>query len=324
MGLSILSVQGINFILRMMKRVLIIGLVISGLACVLFGYSYCQNSLRENGTKFKFDGERALLDVQYQVSLGPRTPGSQAYRLTNAWISSSLEESGWKIERQESQYKGQNVRNVIGKWGEGETWIIIGAHYDSRLVADQDPNPEKRYLPVPGANDGASGVAVLLELARIIPERHDFWDKEFNSKRIWLVFFDAEDNGNLPTWDWVLGSGLFVASLVSKPDAVIVVSMIGDADLNIYKEKNSHPDLIEEIWEQAEKLGYEDYFIPQYRYRILDDHVPFIEEGIPAAVLIDFDYDYWHTTEDTSDKVSSESLKIVGEVLLNWLENSIE
>ena len=109
--------------------------------------------------------------------------------------------------------------------------MIIGAHYDSRLLADPDPDPSLRNQPVPGANDGASGVAVLLELARILPKNLD--------KTIWLVFFDAEDNGNIPGYDWIMGSRVFVQTLIDKPDEAIIIDMIGDADLNIYQEKNS-------------------------------------------------------------------------------------
>jgi glutaminyl-peptide cyclotransferase len=209
---------------------------------------------------------------------------------------------------------GQTIQNVIGKRdGVGDSnrsWIIIGAHFDTRIYADEDPDPDKRTQPVPGANDGASGVAVLLELARILPV--DL------KQDIWLVFFDAEDNGNIPGWDWIMGSRYFVNSLQGKPNAAIIVDMIGDADLNIYLERGSDKELSAEIWSVAADLGYSQ-FIPFPKYNILDDHVPFLEAGIRAIDIIDFDYPYWHTTEDTLDKVSSESLEAVGETLRVWL-----
>ena len=189
--------------------------------------------------------------------------------------------------------------------------IILGAHYDLRSFADQDPDPNMRRHPVPGANDGASGVAVLLELAWDIPT-----DLE---KNIWIVLFDAEDNGNIPGWDWILGSRGFVDGLTTQPEAVVIVDMIGDADLNIYKEINSNAHLVNEIWNIANELGYQQ-FLPEYKYEIIDDHIPFIQEGIPAVDIIDFDYPYWHTTSDTLDKVSMESLDVVGETLLAWLK----
>ena len=127
--------------------------------------------------------------------------------------------------------------------------------YDSRMVADQDPDPAKRSEPVPGANDGASGVAVLLELARILPE--DF------PGTVWLVFFDAEDNGNIPGWDWILGSTAFVDGLQGKPDAAVIIDMIGDADLRIPYERNSDPPLMGEIWNAAAAQGYEEIFVSE-------------------------------------------------------------
>jgi Zn-dependent M28 family amino/carboxypeptidase len=135
-----------------------------------------------------------------------------------------------------------------------------------------------------------------------------------------LVFFDAEDNGRIEGWDWILGSRAFVDQLAGQPDAVVIVDMIGDADLNIKMETSSTLSLVVEIWEQANALGYSDHFIPRPGYRILDDHTPFLQAGIPAVDIIDFDYPYWHTTEDTIDKISAQSLQVVGETLLAWLE----
>jgi Zn-dependent M28 family amino/carboxypeptidase len=163
---------------------------------------------------------------------------------------------------------------------------------------------------VPAANDGASGVAVLLELARTLPE---------GEVPVWLVFFDAEDNGRIEGWDWILGSREFVANNPIRPQAVVIVDMIGDADLNIYKEQNSDPALTNAIWAVARDLGYGDRFLPEYKYSILDDHTPFLEAGIPAVDIIDFDYPYYHTLEDTPDKVSPQSLEIVGKTLWTWL-----
>ena len=110
-------------------------------------------------------------------------------------------------------------------------------------------------------------------------------------------------------------------SLTGKPNAVVVVDMIGDKDLNIYQEKNSNRNLIDEIWSQAAGLGYSTQFIPKYKYPMIDDHTPFLMAGIPAIDIIDFDYPYWHTTADTPDKVSAQSLKVVGDTLLAWLKS---
>lgn len=265
----------------------------------------------ESNTAPSFDGERALAQVEYQVSLGPRIPGSVAHDQAVVWMVQLLRSEGWQVEIQDTEYQEQRVRNVIAKRGSGEPWIILGAHYDTRLVADSDPNLEFRDEPVPGANDGASGVAVLLELARVLPKTPD--------KQIWLVFFDAEDNGRIEGWDWILGSRAFAESLNSRPDSVVIVDMIGDADLQIYLEANSDEELRQQIWQQAADLGNEEVFINEVRHSMLDDHTPFIELGIPAVDIIDFDYPYWHTIADTLDKVSSASLQSVGETLLAWV-----
>jgi len=258
-----------------------------------------------------FDGGRAMSDVHKQVSFGPRVPGSDAHSSTVEYITETLTENDWTAEVQETSLMNQPIRNVIGKRGAGDPWIILGAHYDTRLLADRDGDAAKWNQPVPGANDGASGVAVLLELSRVIPMDIP--------GEIWLVFFDAEDNGRIPGWDWILGSTAFANSLQAFPEEVIIVDMIGDADLNIYQEGYSDQALTHEIWSLAAELGYADYFIPEVKHTILDDHLPFISLGIPAVDIIDIDYTYWHTSEDTPDKVSAESLQVVGDTLLAYL-----
>ena len=259
-----------------------------------------------------FDGERAYEYVLYQTGLGPRTIGSEAHTKTIEWLQYELNKNGWEVTIQEGNRLGVRLRNVIAKRGEGNEWIILGAHFDSRSLADQDPDQSKRSEPVLGANDGASGVAVLLELSRVLSEQID--------KQIWLVFFDAEDNGNIQGQDWILGSREFVDKLEGKPDSAVIIDMIGDADLKIYWEKNSDPALTKEIWDTAIELGYSDVFIPEYKHRIIDDHIPFLRAGIPAVDIIDFEYPYWHTTEDTADKVSPENLAVIGNILIHWLE----
>ena len=257
-----------------------------------------------------FDGQRALADVETQVAFGPRTPGSSGHARVQEWMRAELSAAGWETRIQSTERLGQPVENIIAYRGNETPEVILGAHYDTRLFADADPDPEDHDEPVPGANDGASGVAVLLELARVLPK---------NGVPVWLVFFDAEDNGRIKGWDWILGSQAFVEELDFRPEAAVIVDMIGDADQNIYIERNSTPELVAEIWGVAEELGYEESFIPTPKYSILDDHTPFLQAGIPAVDIIDFDYPYWHTTEDTVDKVSAESLEAVGRTLQEWL-----
>jgi hypothetical protein len=262
-----------------------------------------------------FNGERAWQDVSYQVSLGPRTSGSLPHQELRSWLTEELEKEGWTVEEQSClDCVSLPVFNLVAKRGSGSPWIILGAHYDSRFLADRDPDPNLQTRPVPGGNDGASGVAVLLELARALPS-------DLN-KEIWLVFFDAEDNGRIANHDWSMGSRVFVQYLVETepllPHAAIIVDMVGDEELTLYFEQKSDQALNEEIWATADELGYQQ-FIPAVKHNIIDDHVPFIEAGIPAIDIIDIEYPYWHTTADTADKVSIQSLEAVGATLLAWI-----
>jgi glutaminyl-peptide cyclotransferase len=286
---------------------LLLSIIISGI--LIFPTIYVIFLL--NSTTNEFDGQRAWEDVKFQVGFGPRTMGSNAHEVVANWIISTLSNLHWKVETQKSITSGMAIKNINAQKGSGTPWVIIASHYDSRSFADNDPNPQNRKLPVMGANDGASSVAVLMELARVLPSRLN--------KQIWLVFFDAEDNGNASGSGWDLGSEYFVSKLNGKPDSVVILDMIGDKNLNIYMERNSNPDLNNEIWGVASKLDYSQ-FIPIYKYSLIDDHTPFIHAGIHAVDVIDFDYPYWHTVNDTLDKVSSESLKAVGETILKWLE----
>ena len=258
----------------------------------------------------RFDGQRAYTDVQTQVAFGARIPGSEGHAKVQEWMRAELESAGWQVEIQESEAMGHPIENIVAKRGDGSPQIILGAHYDSRIFADNDPDPANHSLPVPAANDGASGVAVLLELARVVPD---------DTVPVWLVFFDAEDNGRIEGWDWILGSREFVKNNPVQPNAVVIVDMIGDADLNIYMEQNSNKELNDEIWGVAGMLGYENVFIPEYKHSMTDDHTPFLQAGIPAIDIIDFDYPYWHTMQDTPDKVSAESLQAVGDTLQTWV-----
>jgi glutaminyl-peptide cyclotransferase len=263
-------------------------------------------------TDLKFDGGRAYQFVLDQVAIGPRPTGSEAGWKTGDYIIEQLKTLGWKVSTQEFVFKGVRGRNIIGKGGAGPI-IILGAHYDTRPAAEKDPDPTQWGEPILGANDGASGVAVLLELARVLP-------RDSLKRQVWLTFFDAEDRGRLDDWPFSVGAMDLARRLTLRPEAVVVVDMIGDMDQHIYYEGFSHPELSAEIWDVAERLGYRDHFIPEIKHNIIDDHLPFVELGIPATDIIDFDYPYWHTIADTADKVSPDSLERVGRTLQVWVE----
>lgn len=262
-----------------------------------------------------YNADRAWQDVLAQMQMGPRTPGSAAHKQALEYIQAELKKAGWKVEIQQTESMGHPIQNIVAKRGSGSPWVIFGAHYDSRLVADEDPVIANQSMPVPGADDSASGVAVLLEMARVLPKAP--------GKQVWLVFIDAEDQGRIAGWDWILGARAFAESLRSKPTAVVIIDMIGDTDLNIYREKSSDKAITDAIWNTAAKLGYSDQFINEEKYSILDDHLPFLELGIPAIDIIDFDYPYWHTTSDTHEHISAKSLEIVGNTLIAWLEGDL-
>jgi glutaminyl-peptide cyclotransferase len=262
----------------------------------------------------RFDGERAYQLVVVQTEFGYRPTGSEAGWATGDWIIEQLTLADWQVETQEFSYMGVRCRNILGVMpaNAGKPVILLGAHYDTRRRADSDPlHPSE---PVMGANDGASGTAVLLELAQVL---------EFGKipYQVWLAFFDAEDNGRLDGWDWIVGSSYLASQLAVRPEFVIIVDMVGDADQQIYYEQNSDPALMEALWQTAADLGYGDTIIPEYRHAMLDDHTPFLRLGIRAVDMIDFDYPYWHTTADTADKVSADSLERVGRTLQTFLES---
>ncbi len=283
----------------------------------------CEYPVRTNQGPMLFDGQQAFKHAEVQVGFGFRPTGSDASIKTGDYIISQLKAFGWKVEEQPftldingSPVKG---RNIIGSIGSGPA-IIVGAHYDTRLWANQDPDPAKQHDPVMGANDAASGVAVQLELARVLGQHYTYHNE------LRLVFLDAEDNGEILGWnDFSLGTTYYVDHLDQKPDYVIILDMIGDKDLNIYYEgmsMQSAPDIMTGMWDVADKLGYGKSFIKQLKYSMIDDHTPFIQKGIRAIDVIDFDYPYWHTVSDTLDKISASSLEIVGRVVQKYLEQT--
>jgi glutaminyl-peptide cyclotransferase len=270
----------------MKKQLFLIGaLVIAAIALAVFIIARSQAEVPAS-----FDGNRAYQHVENQVALGPRFMGSHGHADVIQYIISSLNTTGWEVEIQQISKSGIEIQNIIASRGDSDPQVIIGAHYDTRQFADQDSDA--------GRPTSSQGVE--------------------------LVFFDAEDQGGINGQDWILGSTAFVGELPPeqvKPKAVIVVDMVGDAEQQLYFEKSSDATLRGQIWAAAIALGYIDRFIPTEKYNILDDHTPFLQAGIPAVDIIDFDYPAWHTTEDIPSKVSPQSLEAVGATILEWLRN---
>jgi glutaminyl-peptide cyclotransferase len=218
-----------------------------------------------------------------------------------------------------SAKNGEDVHmwNVIGEqnWKDAAVHVLLMAHWDSRPTANEDPDPENRTKPIPGANDGASGVAVLLELARAIKDRHP-------GVGIMYVMDDGEDLG--PGIDEMfLGADFFAKNLPSpKPDYGILLDMIGDKDLAVPMEKNSRfraETLTRAFYSNAMKIGLSKTFPYEMGPEILDDHLTLNDHGVPTMDLIDFTYAPWHTLKDTPEYCSAESLKKVGVALESFL-----
>jgi Zn-dependent M28 family amino/carboxypeptidase len=273
-----------------------------------------------------FDAERAFGYLRQQVAFGPRVPGSAAHEQTRALILRTLSECGFTTSVQEFEAYApamkQVVRgfNLIGIYPPGSrAHVILSAHYDTRCIAELDPNPARRELPILGANDGASGVAVLLELARVIHQR-----KALNTP-IALVFFDLEDQGlGADSRGFCLGSRYLAANL---PPALIDfeiginLDMVGDAQLTLPYEAFSFqaaPELVEAIWEIGAQVD-SAVFVKRKGPAVYDDHVPFLEKKKKYINIIDFDYPQWHTSDDCVEKCSPRSLKTCGDTLLQFL-----
>lgn len=263
----------------------------------------------------QFGGAEALELAEAQCEIGPRPTGSEALLRTRDLIKAQLEPYGWTLIEQDFTYRDVPIHNLLAVKGDGRP-LMVGAHFDTRPRADLDP--EHSDQPIIGGNDGASGVAVLLELGRTleIPD----------GRQVQLAFFDAEDRGNIDGWPFSVGAGYMAANLpAARPEAVVVVDMIGDADQQIYRERNSDESLNDTIFAIAARLGYEGQgFSNVERYTIIDDHLPFLQRGIAAIDLIDFDYPAWHTLADTCEKLGAASLERVGRVLEHWLEQPPE
>ena len=271
-----------------------------------------------------FQAQRAFEILKKQCEFGPRPPGSSAHRETQNYLFTELQKYANSATLQPHQYTADGVtlqlNNIIAEFGAesgGET-LLLAAHWDTRPIADHDPRPENRDKPILGANDGASGVAVLVEIARVLKQQPP-------PRRIIIVLFDGEDYGR-SVEDMFIGSRFFAQNLGKwKPDYGILLDMIGDKDLRIPIERyswNANPEFAELIWRRAADLGLAP-FQQSVGAAILDDHVPLIKAGIPMVNIIDFTYPYWHTLEDTVDKCSPKSLDVVGTLVMSIIYDGL-
>ena len=273
----------------------------------------------------EFDGSVALSYAQRQVGFGPRVPGTAAHRAMGAWLAAELAARADTVEVQAWRHKTAKgatleLRNFFARFKPAATdRVLFVAHWDTRPVADRDPNLGRQRLPIDGANDGASGVAVLLGVADALKARAPAMGVD-------LLFVDGEDYGDFSdSTESLIGAWYFAAHKPAgyQPLFAVVFDMVGDKDLQIYYESSSQsfaPEVVQRVWRTAERLGYGSTFIHGVRHPLTDDHIPLQRVGIHAIDVIDFDYGpnnaYWHTGEDTIDKISAQSLAIVGNVAI--------
>lgn len=283
--------------------------------CLLISAAAPQR-LNAQGGADSFNGERAFADLKHIVDYGPRPAGSPALAEERRWIEAQLKETGAQVE--EDAFTASTpagdlpMTNILAKFpGTQSKIVMVTGHYDTKRFSDF------RFV---GANDGGSSAALLLELARELKGRK-------HALTYWLVFFDGEEAVRTE-WegdDNTYGSRHMVEKLTSdgmlgRIDAMILVDMIGDSHLLVKRDTNSTQWLVDAVFNAAHRIGYKNYF-PDEAAGVVDDHIPFVNAGVPSVDIICFDPNdgYWHTAKDTLSHCSAESLTITGNVVLATL-----
>ena len=261
-----------------------------------------------------FDENKAWTHLVKQCDFGPRPVGSEAHRKTLAYIVTEMKKYADKTVEQNFTYKGLPLTNVIGVFNpESPKQVLILTHWDTRPRAEQELEPANQKKPIIGASDGASGTAVLLELARNLKEKKP-------DVGVILLFVDGEDYGDFAKDEGVLLGAKYFAKNHDgyHPDYGILLDMVGDKDLDIYRETQSEnyaPGTNNKVFNIAAELGYGKYIINRLETNVTDDHIPLCQAGIPTIDLIDFNYKYWHTLDDIPANCSAKSLGIVGNLV---------
>ena len=267
----------------------------------------------------EFDGATAFGYLERQLAFGPRIPGTSGHRQAGDWLLGELRARADTVMVQEWTQvtrRGQRLplRNFLARFRpDAVERVLLLAHWDTRPLADQSVNLAAQRMPVPGANDGASGVAVLLGVA-------DALKKAPPAVGVDLLFVDGEDYGDFSdSTETLMGARYFAAHQPAgyPPLFAVVFDMVGDKDQQFYYEGYSAsfaPEVVQRVWRTADRLGYGRVFLPGVRHTLTDDHVALQQAGIHAIDVVDFDYPHWHTTDDTIDKVSAASLQVVGDV----------
>jgi len=271
-----------------------------------------------------FDGNRAFGYLEDQVDFGPRNPGSNGAKEVLSYYLQFFRERTDSVSFQQFSFTDTildttyTITNVIAKFNpEKMPRVLFCAHWDTRPRADMETDSNLAAKPILGANDGASGCAVLMEVTNSLSEIDSKYGVD-------IVLFDAEDYGEDGHLDYYcIGSKYFASNLGSRnPYAFgVLVDLVGDSDLRIYREAYSHAyarRITDMVWQTAKEIGASS-FVDSLKHRVYDDHLPLIDRGIATVDIIDFDYDHWHTQGDTPDKCSPASLEEVGKVLVALL-----
>ena len=278
-----------------------------------------------------FDAAAAFEDLRAIVALGPRTHGSPGLAACQALIERRLREAGTGVRVDAFEYTGVSGRparfkNLFGHFGpEGAPPVWIGTHPDTQARCHNDPDPAKRDRPVPGANDGGSGVAVLLELARCFRRAPP-------PVPVVLACFDGEDYGGPGELgrDYLVGSRRAAETLpddpAARPRAVVIVDLVAERAAEFPRRSDFQagaPGLADAVWGAAARAGAAAFFSDRLAYALSDDHSAFLARGVPALVVIDYEYGpgnaWWHSTADTLDKCDAVTLGAVGRTLLEWV-----
>ena len=271
-----------------------------------------------------FDSQRCFSFLERQLQLGPRCPGSYGHRKIIRWLTQEMQSATQEVLIQAMQWNFRrrlvSFANISGKFRgyRRQRTVLIGSHFDTRCWADNEKDPELVNKPIPGANDGGSGTAILLELARIFsrqPPRDD----------VILAFFDAEDIGDIDGYEYSQGAYHYCANMTPAftPDEVIILDMVGGRNLHLDLEIHSFLTpksnlLMSKLFAIGRSRKFSCFFDNEER-AVICDHIPFIEANIPAVLLIDLGYPQWHTHQDILRHCDPRSLEMIGTVLLEYL-----
>lgn len=273
-------------------------------------------------TSRPFSGRQALEFAEEQMEFGPRYTGSPVSEEYQNWLTQELTSRGWNVILQPfiaaGSVEAQNIIAVSRDAPEDAPVVIVGTHYDTGMAAFRDPDASKRNTPVPGANRGASGTAVLLELARVL-------NVGLVEHRVCLAFFDAEENERVSGWSPAEGSSYFAAHLSTEvpdcanPRAVVTIDAVGNVD-QLQFEQNSMPSLADSLRQVAAEEDHATLFAEEIGAAESASHLAFLRGGTPSVHIFDGTYRFRFTTEDTIDKLRADRLQRIGEVLKAWLE----